>query len=641
MSMLDDNWHGPRTPSRNRPHGNLTALRIAVLVLFGILGAQLFRMQIIEGASYAQRSRENHITAQTTLAPRGLIYDRNGDPLVENESEYVATVLPELLPGAADKRYQTFLALERITGKPALEIQAQVDDAFKRKQAFVEIAVTKYLSKEQALTLEESTTDMPGVKLTIKPGRKYVAGAEFSHILGYVGAIYQEEYDALRKDGYTFDDAIGKTGVEASYEKDLRGRRGVTAAEQDAQGRLVQSFETTDPVPGNSLKLAIDAGLQKYVSALLHDSLPELDKKNGDARIAAAVVMSAKTGEVYALVSEPNYDNNLFSQPEKHEAEIQQVATDKEFFPLLSKAFSPAAPGSTFKLVTAAAALETGRITPATTRNVTNTRLEVKLETGELFYLIDWRAHGLVNLYQAIAWSSNHYFFQAACGVLGESKGLGKTFADSATILAYYARQFGLGAATGIDISGENIGTVPDPAWKKRVHAHETAADQDWYYGDTCNMGIGQGDVTATPLQIARMTAAVANGGKLLTPHVATAITGPGGKVIRTIDPEWKQVPVKPQYLADIRRGMHESVGYGAGSLAKGSGMDMAGKTGTAEFIDYKTGKYYEHAWFTGFAPFDDPEVVVTVYFDRGVGGQKAAPVARQIIQYFNEHVKR
>ncbi|MFN0148045.1 MAG: penicillin-binding protein 2 [Dehalococcoidia bacterium] len=639
--MIDDNWHGPKTPSRNRPHGNLGALRLAVLALFAILAAQLFRMQIVDGASYAQRSRENHITAQTTLAPRGLIYDRNGEPLVANESDFIATIVPELLPDSTAVRYEMFLTLERITGKPALEIHDQVNSAIDRKQAYIEIAVQKYLTKEQALILAESATDMPGVQLTIRPGRRYTAGPAFSHILGYTGLIYQEEYASLQDEGYGFDDTIGKTGVEAWYEKYLRGKPGVTAAEQDAQGRLVQSFESTDPVPGNSVKLAIDAGLQTRVAELLQDALPANDEKNGDAHIAAAVVMSPRTGEVYALVSVPDYDNNLFSQPEKYEAAINQIAGDLEFYPLLSKALSPAAPGSTFKLITAAAALQVERIKPTTTINVTTLRREVKLETGELYPLVDWRVHGVVDLYSAIAWSSNQYFFQASCGILGESRGLDRDFDDSATILAYYARQFGLGAVTGIDIGGEEPGRVPDPAWKKRVHADDPPGDQAWYYGDTCNMGIGQGDITATPLQIARMTAAVANGGKLLTPHVATAIVSPDGKVVRTIEPEWKQVPVDERYLADIRRGMHESVGYGAGELAASSGMDVAGKTGTAEFTDYKTGRTYEHAWFTGFAPFNDPEVVVTVYFDRGVGGQKAAPVAREIIRYFNENVKR
>jgi penicillin-binding protein 2 len=249
-----------------------------------------------------------------------------------------------------------------------------------------------------------------------------------------------------------------------------------------------------------------------------------------------------------------------------------------------------------------------------------------------------------VNLYSAISWSSNIYFYQASCGILGENKGLGKDAESSAVILGYYARALGFGSPTGIDIGGEaDGGIVPDPAWKARVHASDNPEDRDWYYADTCFMGIGQGDVLATPLQVARMTAAVANGGRLLTPHVAKAIVSPDGKVIRTITPVSKQVPVSAAHFAAIREGMHQSVGYGspggAGARAQVPGLDIAGKTGTAEFFK-ADGSKAQHAWFTGFMPFNDPEVVVTVYFDLGVGGDKAAPIAGRILEYFSENVK-
>ncbi len=643
MSRNDPSWRVSSVPARLRPHGNLFALRAAVVVAFLILGAQLFRMQIVDGEEYARRSRENHMTVTTTLAPRGLIVDRNGVALVRNKSVYVATILPELLPEAEDRRYAIYLRLEELTGIPALAIQSDVKDREARNQAFIEIELKKQLTKEQALRLAEAVVDMPGVGMAVRPGREYIAGPAFSHILGYVGKLSAEEYAALSDEDYAFDEITGKAGIESRYERDLRGKRGLTSAEQDAEGRLIEAFDSTDAVPGNSVKLALDAGLQEYVSELLSDSLAVLgnDSLNGDAHVAAAVVMDARTGQVLAIVSVPSYDNNIWSAGAARDAELQGLLSDELASPLLNKAVSNAAPGSTFKLVTAAAALETGRITPATTRNVTSRTLELKGEDDLPFYLYDWREHGSVNLYDAIAWSSNIYFFQASCGILGESRGLGKNTYDSATILAYYARQFGFDSPTGIDIGGEESGLIPDPSWKARIHKDDNPEDQDWYYGDTCNMAIGQGDVTATPLQIARMTAAVANGGKLLTPHVAAAIIDASGKTVREIQPEWNQVPVTPKYLADIRQGMHQSVAGGAaGALAAVPGIDIAGKTGTAEFVDTKSGKIYEHAWFTGFAPFDDPEIVVTVYFDRGVGGSKAAPVAGKILQYYWENVR-
>jgi penicillin-binding protein 2 len=228
-------------------------------------------------------------------------------------------------------------------------------------------------------------------------------------------------------------------------------------------------------------------------------------------------------------------------------------------------------------------------------------------------------------------------------------RGLGNTYdvEVQAILLADYAHEFGFGEPTGIDIEGESSGIIPTPEWKRRVHSGPgfNPEDRIWYYADTCFMGIGQGDVTATPMQIARMTAAIANGGTLLTPHVAKAILDSDGNIVRTIEPQRELLTIEPEFLAAIREGMHQSVGFGgpgaAGVLAQQPGIDIAGKTGTAEFggFDAETGKRQQHAWFTGFAPFDSPEVVVTVYFDLGVGGNKAAPVAGKIIRYYMENI--
>ena len=639
MSILDGGFRGPSSPSRNRPHGNLGVLRIAVLGMFAILTIRLVSMQIIDGDDYARRSRENHIRATNILPARGLIFDRNGEQLVQNVGIYTATIVPEFLPKGANgrpdliARSEIYLWMERNLQVPALEIQQRVKAAEIDKLEGQPISIQKYLTKEQAIMLEEASTGMPGVSLTVTPGRDYKTDESFSHILGFVGPQTAEDYRELHKKGYQLNERVGKSGLESRYEAELRGQAGLSANEVDAQGRIIQTLRTQDAAAGNSLRLSIDKGLQEYVWQLLEDSRQE-------AKVAAAVVMSPKTGAVYALVSYPSFDNNIFAQADVRGAEYDALLKDPRH-PLLNQALSAAAPGSVFKLITAAAALQEGRITPSTGRNVPNKDLEIKTETGQVDYLRDWRAHGYVDLYSGIAWSSNIYFFQASCGILGENKGLGKDAEDSAVRLGAYARMFGLGQATGIDIdAGEADGVIPSPDQKRRTHSGSdfNKEDREWYYSDTCFMGIGQGDVSATPLQIARMTAAVANGGKLLTPTVVSEVVGPDGKTVRGPKVEAKQVPVNASYLADIRRGMHESVGYGAGSRAQVAGLDIAGKTGTAEFFD--KGVKYQHAWFTGFMPFDDPEVVVTVYFDLGVGGDKAAPVAGKILDYFARHVK-
>jgi penicillin-binding protein 2 len=476
---------------------------------------------------------------------------------------------------------------------------------------------------------------MPGVKLNVKPGRLYVAGQGFSHILGYIGDQSPDEVKELQRKGYKRNEPVGKSGIEARYEDDLRGKIGVSAVQQDAQGHLIDTLETHDPVAGNSLKLAIDPGLQDYVQQLLEDTRQE-------ANVAAAVVMSPKTGEVYALVSLPTYDSNIFSQLGTRGAEYNALVNDPRK-PFLDWALAASAPGSTFKLVTAAAALQEGNITPNTGRTVDSTILQFKGENGVIYPLYDWKVHGYIDLYGAIAWSSNIYFYMASCGIPQEGiRGLGKNPEDSAYKLANYARIFGLGQPTGIDVGDESWGIIPTPAWKAKVHNGPgfDENDRQWYISDTCFMGIGQLDVTATPVQIARMTAAVANGGKLLTPHVVNEVVSTDGKTLRSVAPEYKEIPIDRANLAVIRQGMHLSVLQGAGARAFTSGIDITGKTGTAEFTDPKTGKTLQHAWFTGFAPFNDPQVVVTVYYDLGVGGDKAAPTAGKIFDYFMKNVK-
>ena len=645
MGMLDEGFSGrpQQGSSRNRPHGNLNILRASILLLFGILTIRLVYMQLINGSDYARRSTENHIVTANILPTRGLIVDRNGEPLVQNVAEYTATLTPEFLPDdkdgnhdEADKatRYKIFLQLAKLTGAQVLDIQTLVKNAEDDGVAFIPIPIKKHLTQDQAIMMEEATADVPGVKLSITPARNYPAGNAFSHILGHIGLQDVKEAPALRKLGYATNEPVGKDGLEDRYESDLRGKIGYSRVEQDAQGRLITALKTDDAVPGNSLKLSIDAGLQKFVAELLQDSMRDSTGNYGDARVAAAVVMSTKTGEVYSMVSLPTYDNNIFAQTDKRADEYKSLALDNVRTPFLNHALSAAAPGSTFKLVTASAALQNGNITPHTPWDVPSVRLEIKGENGVIYDLIDWRAHGRIDLYGAIQWSSNIYMEMASCGILGKVNGLGKDIETSAVILGNYARGFGLGLPTGIDLYGESDGRIPDPAWKKRV----TKDPGNWYYADTCFMGIGQGDVTSTPLQIARMTAAVANGGSLVTPHVVNEVVDPNGKTVRTVKTETKSVGINPDYLQVVRDGMRLSAQSGAGKLASQPGLDIAGKTGTAEFKE--DGATKQHAWFTGFAPFNDPDVVVTVYFDLGVGGDKAAPVAGKIIKYFEENVK-
>ena len=273
--------------------------------------------------------------------------------------------------------------------------------------------------------------------------------------------------------------------------------------------------------------------------------------------------------------------------------------------------------------------------------------LEIKGENDRIYYMHDWRAHGYLELRSAIAWSSNIYFFMASCGIPDEpgARGLGKDVEEAAVRLGFYARAFGFGRITGIDLdSAEEDGIVPTPEWKQRSRSGPQfdPEDRGWYYADTCFTGIGQGDVLATPIQIATMTAAIANGGKLVQPHVVEQVVDSEGSVVRTIGPNSIDVPISSENLQVVREGMRESVDYGAGAQANvDRTVLVAGKTGTAEFGRVREdGSFLEHGWFTGFAPYGDPEIVVTVYFELGVGGLKAAPVAGRIFEYYWDNIR-
>ncbi|MFL2635384.1 MAG: penicillin-binding protein 2 [Tepidiformaceae bacterium] len=618
-----------RTALRNRPRGNLRILWLAIIILFAVLLIRLIDMQIINRANFAEKAQNNRIIQTNIPAVRGLIYDRSGNPLVDNTVSFSASIVPSLLPVDEQKRYLLYLQLEKILDLPAIEIAKQIEEFERKISQSGTLIIARNLSHQQALMLEQSTPDLIGVALEMDAQRTYLGGSALSHILGYMGAQTEIEWEERKTKGYGFNELVGKTGLEAFYENILHGTPGKAITEINAYGSKIQILDEINPSPGHNIHLSIDLKLQTYVAELL-------EQGRGEANIAAAVVMDANTGEILALVSLPNYDNNIFSSVNR-DKEYTKLINDPNL-PLLNWSLNPAAPGSTFKLVTAAAALEEGRATAETSYNVDSLAHEFLGFDGRTYQFFDWRIHGLINLHEAIAWSSNIYFYMLSCGFPREElPGLGDDVEQSAVTLSYYARRFGLGSETGIDlVSSESPGLIPTPEWKRRSRAgpNFSATEREWYYADTCFMGIGQGDVTATPLQIAIMTAAIANNGKLLTPRIATKITDTEGNLIEQKPTVSTKIPVSQKNLEVIREGMRQAVANGSATLAKVEGIQTAGKTGTAEFIA-ADGTTKEHAWFTGFAPFDSPEIVVTVYFDLGQGNLKASPIAAEIMRYY------
>lgn len=602
-----------------------TLLRLTVLVVFAILSLQLARLQLLNGAAYRQRAEVQRLSLVPVPAPRGLIYDRNGQLLVENIPSFALAIIPANVPSgeAAERLYRR---LESLCNQPATEIRLKVEDGRRTKNPFQPLVLKRDLTWEEAAQFLEQRSDLPGVELLIEPTRHYLEGPLFSHILGFVRPISAEEYAQLKDRGYQMDDRIGKTGVELTYETALRGIPGKRMVEKDVLGREVAVVAEEPPRPGHSLVLAIDADLQRKTAEILASGM-------GRSRTAAAIVMDVRTGEILAMVSLPTFDNNVFSSTVRDD-EIRRLLEDPAK-PLVNHSITEMyPPGSIFKEITGVAALQERVATPTTTITSRGfVTVPDEFVPGKAWVLPDWAVLGTLDFYRGVAMSSDVYFYclVAGCGPMNgqpESvKGMGPT------ALARYARAFGLGSETGVDLPGETAGIMPDPAWKKEVKA------EAWNEGDNYNMAIGQGDVATTPLQMLVVTAAIANGGDVLAPRVVREIRDINGNIVQPFQRIVRnRVPVEPQHLATMREAMRQAVARGTARPAGVPGVPVAGKTGTAEFgPPLANGKHATHGWFTGFAPADNPEIAVIVFLEQGVGQENAAPLGGRILQYYFE----
>jgi penicillin-binding protein 2 len=578
-------------------------------------------MQIFEGEAYSQRAETNRLRLLPIVPSRGLIYDRFGTPLVENVPSFSAAVVPADLPGEEQDR--VLAQLEPLLQVPAAAMATDIEARRKSNDPFTPLVLKSDLSEETAFTLREMQSRLPGVEVLAEPVRRYTMGPQVAQILGYVGPIDQSEYPELRSKDYQLNDRVGKSGVEMTYESVLRGAVGHKQVEIDASGREIRTLDETPARAGLSLTLTLDLDLQQKITEILQQAMTD------GSRNAAAVVLDVHTGEVLAMVSLPSFDNNLFSG--KLTDEQLQALLDDPGRPLLNHAISEMyPPGSIFKQVTGTAALQEGVATPSTTIT-SNGYITVpnQYDPSVRYVFRDWSALGTLDFYGGVAMSSDVYFYYLAGGYSENGKevfrGLG---VDN---LARYARAFGLGSPTGIDLPGESPGLVPDPAWKEKT-LHEP-----WVTGDTYHMGIGQGYVATTPLQMALVTAAIANGGDVLVPRVVKDVVDADGNVVvpykRTVR---RQLPIDPSNLSVFREGMRQAVSWGTAKNASVSGVQVAGKTGTAEFGEpLADGQYETHAWFSGFAPFQDPQVAVVVFLEKGNGAINAAPTAARILDYY------
>lgn len=623
MSLSLNRTDQPASTERSRVP--TWGFRIAAILLFAILTAQLWRLQIVDGRAYVGRSAANYLRTAVISPQRGVIYDRNRNIIASNAPVFVVTMTPADIPRGRQEEVVIRLANElRI---PPSEIQRVLDRRKARNDftPFTAVPVRYNVERDAIMRIAERSVEMPGVQIVVESARRYSDGPLVSHILGYMGPIGPEDLEEMRAQGYSPDDKVGSAGIEYVYEKDLRGSPGKRLYQVEVTGQEVAEIRREPARSGMNLALTIDMELQRNVAQILKEGLR-------NSAMGAAVVMDPRTGDVLAMVSLPTFDNNVIGD-DTREDELLAMLKDEKNLPMFPRAFGGQyAPGSVFKLVTGTAALAEG---VATRDTVIDSKGVMYVERDEFpdvrDPLRDNAAWGPQNFLQGLANSSNIYFFWLGGGY---SEG-GRTIFRGlgADALARYARQFGYGKATGLDVTGEKPGIVPDPTWKL------ANKNERWYRGDTYNMSIGQGDVLVTPLQVANATNAIANGGTVYTPRLGYAELDADGNVVRLLPNASRPLGVDSRDLTLMREAMEAAF---EGPHLKDfliPGLRAAGKTGTAEFpgpLDEKE-NLPSHGWFTAFAPANDPQVSVTVFVERGSGSADASPIGARILRrYFN-----
>jgi penicillin-binding protein 2 len=582
--------------------GGLQAGMIALLV------GRMYYLQVVEAKRYQMLADDNRISMRLIAPSRGLITDRAGVLLANNDQNFRALIVSEQTRDID----RTLGLLSGIVQLAPSEIE-RIRHDLSRRRRFVPVTVRENLTWEQVSMIEVNAPDLPGVIIDVGEVRSYPLSDQASHLVGYVGAVNEDELSddnpVLSLPGFK----IGKAGIEKSRDADLRGTAGTSEMEVNAYGREIRELSREPGERGRKVTLTIDAQLQM-----------DAHRRLLQERSASAVIMDAQTGAIYALASAPGYDPNVFSKGIP--AETWKALLDDETTPLLDKAIGGEyPPGSTFKLAVALAGLECGAININHTVTCNGT-----FALGDhTFYCDAYKkgGHGTLNLIEGIAQSCDVYFYD-----VGNRTGIDN--------IAAVANRLGLGRRTGLDIPGEKPGIVPSTAWKK---AH---TGQPWYPGETISCAIGQGQVAATPVQIATMVARLASG-RAVVPHLAKEIAG--ATVVR---PDWPRLDCKPEHIATVIAGMKAATDHGTGKSVqiKEPGMQMGGKTGTAQVHQYTLAehdksrmahvegdlpwKLKNHAWFVGFAPEDDPRYVCAVLVEHAgqFGSEAAGPVAHDLL---------
>lgn len=584
-----------------RSGNRLDVIALITILVFVVLIGRLAFLQVAQGTYYGQLADGNRIRLIPIMAPRGIFYDRNGVPLVSNRPGFTVSILPITGPVNDD----VILKLAGILGMTVDEIK---DKLAQHNGSFEPIRIKSDLGPDIVTKIEERRSELPGVVIEIQPIRNYVHNELAAHVFGYVSEINDVELEKLKSQGYKTGDIIGKFGLEKVYDREIRGVDGGGQVEVDVTGRPVQVLGKKEPVPGKNLILTIDYRIQKAAEAAIDEQLQYLQTKtaNVNAKAAAAVVMNPKTGEILAMVSRPAFNPNLFAKGIS--TKDWNALNNNPFHPMDNKVISGEyPPGSTFKIVTGAAALELGKVTP-----------EEKIFDSGHHWIIpkgnsEGEALGWLDFKEALAKSDNVYFYE-----MGNRLGIDN--------LEKFARAFGLGAPTGINLPDETDGLVANRRYKEKVYGEE------WYLSETFDAAIGQGFQLATPLQMAMLVSEIANGGHRYRPYLVSKITDSNGDAIKSFGPEEVgQINLSQRTLTLIRDALREVTQEGgtAGELFRDFPIAIAGKTGTAENPHGR-----DHGWFVAYGPFDDPRIVVVVIVEQGgFGASSAGPIVKKIME--------
>ena len=590
---------------KNKKTGRFDVLFYLITLVFLILGARLFYLQIIEGGYYQAKAEGNRLRMVTMTAARGIMYDRNGQILVGSRPAYTVSIMPS----GKDVAPEEVTKLAGYLNKPAAEIQKKISD---NKDGYEPIRIATDVPMDVVTNIEEHSHELPGISIDVEPLRYYPYNTMASQLFGYVGEVSEEELAEIKQENpNTLVGAgtiLGRSGLESMYDDVLRGVDGGKQLEVDATGRPVEEVERKNTIPGSDIHLTIDVNLQKAAEEAVRNQIDQLRAQGIPAQGAAVVALDPNTGAVLAMVSSPEFNPNWFSQGITT-AHWNQLNNDKNH-PFDNKVISGEyPPGSPFKIVTGVAALDLKKVTP-----------EEQIFDSGRHWIIDKRnaegeALGWLDFNTALAKSDNVYFYE-----MGNRVGIEN--------IDKYAKYFGLGEKTGIKLYGEAAGNLASPEYKRKVF------DQDWYLGETFDAAIGQSFTLVTPIQMAVLLSQVANGGIRYQPYVVSRVDNKDGTPAEIFGPKKLGVLPVPKNVMDlVRNGLRDVTAEGgtAGDIFKGFPISVAGKTGTAENAHGQ-----DHGWFVAYAPYDKPRIVVVALVEQGsFGAGSAGPIVRDILAAF------